>query len=624
MINSLQTRWHTLSQLGWSNVGLVFAYRLVKRIGLLSGLLPLRSLPLFTQSVAPPAVSPSQVWPQQDWVSPAQQTLVDQAQVLQQGKITYFSCHLQAMGNPPHWFANPWGGQDFPQAQKHWSAISDFSGADIKICWEPSRWEWAPLLVRAWRSSGDSQFWNTWQHWCQDWSHNNPINGGPNWKCGQECSIRLINGLLSTYLAGLEPDPSSPFKDWVLAHCRRIAPTIYYAVAQNNNHGTSEAAGLFIGGLWLSQIGLKAGSRFQRQGRYWLENRVAELVMEDGSFSQNSLMYHRLLLDTLCQVEWWRRQYRELPFSDRFYRRVRRATQWLWNFTDLVAGRSPNLGSNDGSKLFALHSCDYGDLRPTLQLASALFYHERWLPVGPWDEPLAWLNLEVLPGYPPAQVTQLYPQGGYAVLRPLGVPSWALMRLPTYRFRPAHADALHLDLWVHGKNLLRDGGSYSYNTDASTLTYFKGTASHNTIQFDNQDQMAHLGRFLFGDWLQPAEPITWGDHWVQSAYHNPQGHKHRRQVNWQGDCWQIQDDISGWHSQAIVRWRLMPGNWQLRAQTVYGEGITLTIESSVPICRFQLVEGQESSYYLQSHSLPVLEVELASSPAQVITTVRLT
>ena len=37
-------------------------------------------------------------------------------------------------------------------------------------------------------------------------------------------------------------------------------------------------------------------------------------------------------------------------------------------------------------------------------------------------------------------------------------------RLPVYRFRPAHADPLHFDLWHQGVNLLRDGGSYASTT----------------------------------------------------------------------------------------------------------------------------------------------------------------
>ena len=60
---------------------------------------------------------------------------------------------------------------------------------------------------------------------------------------------------------------------------------------------------------------------------------------------------------------------------------------------------------------------------------------------------------------------------------------------------PSQADAMHVDLWVNGKNLLVDAGSYSYNTNTGLSDYFNGTASHNTVQFDDRDQMPKLGRF---------------------------------------------------------------------------------------------------------------------------------
>ena len=69
--------------------------------------------------------------------------------------------------------------------------------------------------------------------------------------------------------------------------------------------------------------------------------------------------------------------------------------------------------------------------------------------------------------------------------------------LSRFRFRPSQADAMHVDLWVKDQNLLSDAGTYSYNTDARWLKYFPGTQSHNTVQFDDRDQMPRLGRFLF-------------------------------------------------------------------------------------------------------------------------------
>ena len=80
-----------------------------------------------------------------------------------------------------------------------------------------------------------------------------------------------------------------------------------------------------------------------------------------------------------------------------------------------------------------------------------------------------------------------------------------MMRYPRFKFRPSHADALHVDLWINDLNILRDGGTYSYNTDPKWMNYFSGTESHNTIQFDDMEQMPRISRFLFGDWLKTTK-----------------------------------------------------------------------------------------------------------------------
>ena len=46
-----------------------------------------------------------------------------------------------------------------------------------------------------------------------------------------------------------------------------------------------------------------------------------------------------------------------------------------------------------------------------------------------------------------------------------------------------------------GQNILRDGGTYSYNSTPEDLKYFSGVASHNTVQFDEHQQMPRLRSF---------------------------------------------------------------------------------------------------------------------------------
>jgi hypothetical protein len=64
-----------------------------------------------------------------------------------------------------------------------------------------------------------------------------------------------------------------------------------------------------------------------------------------------------------------------------------------------------------------------------------------------------------------------------------------------------HADALSFTLSASGQELLIDPGTFAYHTQRQWRDYFRGTASHNTVRIDGQDQSASAGNFL---WLSHA------------------------------------------------------------------------------------------------------------------------
>jgi len=196
-----------------------------------------------------------------------------------------------------------------------------------------------------------------------------------------------------------------------------------------------------------------------------------------------------------------------------------------------------------------------------------------------------------------------------------------MLRYPRFRFRPGQADALHLDLWLGPDNLLRDGGTYSYNTDQQWIEYFTGTASHNTVQFDDRDQMPRLSRFLFGDWLksegvEPFQVDAEGTHFG-AGYKDHHGARHHRRVCLQAAALTVRDEVEGFAQKAVLRWRLSPGDWRL-AQSPQGlcltqgaEGrVSLLVTADVPLIRSELVQGWESLHYLEKMPVPVLEIEV--------------
>jgi len=500
--------------------------------------------------------------------------------------------------------------------------------------WESSRFNWALILARAYRLSGNKIYLNTLNQWVSDWTWKNPLNAGPNWKCGQESAIRMMNLILAAFVLGQDRSPTFGLIRFVKEHCERIEPTICYAISQDNNHGTSEAAALFIGGGWLKRHAandrnlVKKAEQWEKKGRFWLENRVYRLIEFDGSFSQYSVNYHRLVIDTLNLVKFWQ-GYLDLDgFSDQFYRKARVAVYWLFQMADPLTGDAPNLGSNDGTLLFSLTSCDYRDFRPSVQLGAVLFFHGVAYDKSPCDETLYYLGLQQSSDFADelTKKSQSLNKGGYVIFH--AECSWGVVRIPNYRFRPGHADALHFDLWHKGRNLLRDGGSYSYNCSEPWQSYFSGTQSHNTIEFDGRDQMPRIGRFLFGAWTkgETVEPLnergcslSWS-----GAYTDYEGCRHQRTISVQrDDCWHVTDVVSGFKKKAVLRWRLEPGQWTLEGNICRNKDVSIKIDSNNAVLELRLTEGWESRYYMEKTKLPVLEALIIDNPAKIRTVIRL-
>lgn len=633
LVRRLRTTSEVVSRLGAANVATVLSYRIAVRSGAVRRLLPARKKPvghMFRRTSTVRAVDPSV----------RLDPLLEEAAELRAGRFRMFFGEAREVGAPPDWFRNAYTRATLPATARdcHWTSLDEFalSTGDIKTLWELSRFEWAPLLARAYAATGDESILDTLNAWVRDWCERNPVNVGPNWRCGQEASLRLLNLLLAAEILDQLREPPPELVDFAADHCSRIRPTIRYALAQDNNHGTSEAAALFVGGAFLANCaGVETGlrqkaRRWERRGRVLLEGRVKRLFQEDGSFAQHSVIYHRFALDTLSMAEHWRRRFGRPVFSSTFLGRARAATDWLFQLTDAETGEAPNLGANDGSRFFRLCSSPYGDHRSSIQLASTLFLGGTAFREGPWDEPLFWLGYRKTEPMPAglSRASRVFEDGGYVTLSPEGDDPrpWGLVRFPRFRFRPSHADAMHLDLWFDGMNVLRDGGSFSY-ADPDWHAYFSGTVSHNTIQFDGRDQMPRISRFLFGSWLEPSfvGPLEADPHGVSwtGEYCDPAGARHRRTVRLERTSCKVTDEIEGYDREAVLRWRLLPSDWRLEENGCSSPVADLRISSDVPLRRMVLATAWESKFYMARAEIPCLEVTVGPPGAVLETTIAL-
>ncbi|TCH98086.1 heparinase [Roseococcus sp. SYP-B2431] len=471
--------------------------------------------------------------------------------------------------------------------------LRPMAGPDIRPLWEANRWAELPRLALAGEAARMPEH-------LAAWFAANPPYRGPNWGCGQEAALRALHLALAAALAGMEPDAGA-----MRLLARRIGANPAYAMAQDNNHPISEAAGLLVCGLATGE------ARMARRGARRLDAAVARLVAPDGSFAQPSPAYHRLLLDVVSVAEWLRRRGSGPPAAPATRERMAAATRWLHFLACPQTGALPRIGHQDGSHFADLSGAGPEDARASLERAARLFCGAS----AGWrqDPGCAAMGL-------PAPEDTLPEPGDWASLGFLARRSGgarAIIRTGPLRFRPGHADLLHLDLWVGAKNLLRDGGTGAYNPqDPGWIPYFQGARAHNTIGFDGEDQMPRLGPFLFAHWPETGALPEGG--WLRDW----RGRFHAREVFATAEGYRIEDRVGGPFREAVLRWRLAPGGgWRPTRDGVEGP-LRLSISGDAAIA-FSLVEGQESLAYGKASPLPVLEARIGPGATRVTTLIRL-
>jgi len=438
--------------------------------------------------------------------------LAANAERIKSGEVLFFNSQWYNLGVDYDWVTNPENGFKYCN-QTHWTRINDFSkdAGDIKYVWEKSRFSFIHTLLRDsyWNSNDNAEF--IFQQ-IDSWIDKNPINKGPNYLCSQEISIRVLNWIWVLYY--YSDHPALTQERW-----GKIIHTIYWQIhhvynninfsriAVRNNHAITESLTLFIVGLLFPELDIS--KTWKNQGKHWFEEEVAYQVYKDGTFLQFSMNYHRVLI----QLFSWAIGICELnneKLNNTTYDRAYSSLNFLYQCQEDSNGKLPNYGANDGALFFPLNSCTYRDYRPQLnllhrQLCGKDLYEGS---LAKWNEDAIWFGyspglLENKSRFSPLKKKYgcfSFDLGGYYLIRETD--SFTFIKCGSYKDRPAHADNLHIDIWVKGENILIDGGTYKYNTDETTLRYFTGTSSHNTVMIDNKDQMLKGARFIWYYWTQ--------------------------------------------------------------------------------------------------------------------------
>ena len=337
---------------------------------------------------------------------------------------------------------------------------------DIRCAWEAARLQHLAILMACSDRSGFSsshclEFVKF--HLCK-WIGENPFPYGAHYMSVMESGLRI-----PVFLYAL-----TNLKDLSRAEADRILSSLYVHAwwiskrlslySSLGNHTIAEAAGLVFGGVVFQNT---------EQGRRWLERGIGLLgqelphqILDDGGPAEQSLGYHRFVLDLYWLVIGLLELNRISDCSE-WKPRLMQGEKFLRRFED-GHGHYPAIGDSDDGHAFA----------PGLHPKCAV------------------------PGVEWETVTH-FPDTGYTIFRPdhdvwLSFDHGPLGMPPFYNH--GHADALSIVLFKKDMPFIVDPGTYRYNNEPRWRRYFKSTRCHNTVSIDDCDQAYQETGFI---WSHP-------------------------------------------------------------------------------------------------------------------------
>jgi uncharacterized heparinase superfamily protein len=378
--------------------------------------------------------------------------------------------------------------------------------SDIKIPWELSRCQHFAVLGQAYWLTGDERYAREFAAEVEDWIDSNPWLHGVNWVCAMDVAMRAISWIWGVgFFAGAEACRSPRFRSAMLRslylHGEFVSGNIERADV-NGNHYLTDGVGLVFVGTFFARTA--QGSSWLRTGRAIVVDEILNQTTPDGVDFEQSVPYHRLVLEGLLTSYLLLRLNGETIPAE-CWQRLERMIEYVAAYTK-PDGQAPLHGDADDGRMQQLGTQEINDHRYLVSAGAVIFDRpdfkraaERFRDDAFWlcGGPAGAAKFKALSGdaEPPSSVA--FRDGGIYVMRdrrthvfidcaPVGLAGMG---------GHGHNDILGFELFLDGSNLVTDCGAYVYTASAEWRDRFRSTAFHNTVQVDDEE----LNRFLDGD-----------------------------------------------------------------------------------------------------------------------------
>jgi hypothetical protein len=408
-------------------------------------------------------------------------------------------------GSPINWHLDAVHGKQAPRKLFHRVRYLDFAEVgDSKVTWEINRHQHLVRLAKAYRLTGKQRYGDEILRQWRDWHAANPYPVGINWASSLEAAFRSLAWLWTYHLlkgsAGLPEIRQEWLRGFALhgRHIERYLSTYF----SPNTHLLGEGVGLFFLGILCPE--LKSAKRWQKLGWEIVLQEAERQLQADGFHFEQSTYYHVYALDfflhaaVLASVN-------GISLPQQFEATIEKMLTVLCQLGRY--GPPPSFGDDDGGRLFDPQRNRREHLLDPLSTGAILFNRGDFkLVTGSLREETIWLlgvegvrQWDELESRPPDS-TFLSNESGFYPLPAEGQKCQLVVdagRLGAGSGGHGHADALSVCLQAQGQLLMPDPGTYQYLGPNDDRDLFRGTAMHNTLRVDAQNQ------------AEPAGPFSW-------------------------------------------------------------------------------------------------------------------
>lgn len=403
------------------------------------------------------------------------------------------------------WIRDPLTGQVWPTTE--WWKIdirTDNRLSDVKWTWELGRHRDLVVLARAHHLSPDDPVaLDELTRLLTLWFEANPLERSIHWYSNLEIALRLIAwdqilGLVGSAL----PQPVIGQLELHVAQARRhiLIDLPYTVSSMKNNHLLGDTLGIQIA----EQMAGRGPDSYPRvvANRLW-EKQLARHMGPDGSMIEDSLSYHRFVLEMFCV--------RKLlgDKSQQLNEILRSSANHLVDL-GVMNGPVPQFGDWDEGRVLT-SSTDPHSVANAAALGLALAgapipneWYERF-DVLSWYLPNTERHRLIESGRPaPQNGTKSVDRFSRSDID--GLQTWLKGGIGSSH---GHADLGHVSARIADKWLLEDPGTGTYNGRIEIRNGFRTSQAHNVLRIGNEDQLGPHRAFRWqrAPWAQTGVPL---------------------------------------------------------------------------------------------------------------------